>query len=398
MMRVLASALLLLSVCALAVLLPACASPANSNSVAHSTRALADPLADLPMNEVQVIGSHNSFKLAMQPELFTMALATAPRTEHIDYSHISLTDQLNLGLRNLEIDVHYDPVGARFSDPLGNRLLKSNNIEPWPRDERSELTTPGFKVLHDVDFDFRSSRYSFEGALTELREWSAAHPDHPPIVVTMNCRAGQSRDPFAPSAAPLDEAVMRTLDEALSGTLGRERLLRPDDLRRDESSLRAGVLRHGWPTLRQASGRFLFVLDEGGKTRTEYLRAFPGLRDASFFVDVEPEQPEAAIFVMNDPRTQHDEIRKRVRQGFLVRTRADADTQEARRNDFSRFESAMSSGAQIITTDYYIPDRRRNDTYFVRFENGGFARANPVHLSPTKADDDHPTNSGSARR
>lgn len=121
-------------------------------------------------------------------------------------------------------------------------------------------------------------------------------------------------------------------------------------------------------------GRFYFVLDEGGKTRETYLSEFPGLRGAAYFVDVEPTEPEASIFVMNDPVKQESEIRTRTAQGFIVRTRADADTAEARREDFSRFEAAKRSGAQVITTDYYIPDRKRSDRYFIRFEGGSFVR------------------------
>jgi len=82
--------------------------------------------------------------------------------------------------------------------------------------------------------------------------------------------------------------------------------------------------------------------------------------------------------VMNDPVRDEAKIRDLVRQGFMVRTRADADTKEARANDLSRFEAAQRSGAQVITTDYYIPDRSIDDRYIVRFEGGGLIRANPV--------------------
>ena len=87
--------------------------------------------------------------------------------------------------------------------------------------------------------------------------------------------------------------------------------------------------------------------------------------------------PEAAIFIINDPLRDESRIRDLVAMGFLVRTRADADTSEARSNDRRRFEAAKRSGAQIITTDYYIPDRSVDDRYMVRFDDGAFVRPNP---------------------
>lgn len=42
-----------------------------------------------------------------------------------------------------------------------------------------------------------------------------------------------------------------------------------------------------------------------------------------------------------------------VRQGYLVRVRADIDTVEARTNDTSRRDKSWATGAQIVSTDYY---------------------------------------------
>jgi hypothetical protein len=40
----------------------------------------------------------------------------------------------------------------------------------------------------------------------------------------------------------------------------------------------------------------------------------------------------------------------------MVRTRSDAGTLEARKNDYTRFFAALTSNAQIISTDYYKAD------------------------------------------
>jgi hypothetical protein len=68
----------------------------------------------------------------------------------------------------------------------------------------------------------------------------------------------------------------------------------------------------------------------------------------------------------------------------MVRTRADAGTWESRSGDYSRMNMAFSSGAQIISTDYYRPDERAPidpdwSDYSVQLPNYVVARLNPVN-------------------
>jgi hypothetical protein len=155
--------------------------------------------------------------------------------------------------------------------------------------------------------------------------------------------------------------------------------LTPDAVRGSFPTLRDAILTRRWPTVQAASGKFILVLDEGGATRQRYLDAFPGLRSASLFTTFDADHPDAAILVINEPIEKEREIADLSARGFLVRTRADAGTTEARRTDFTRFEAAKRSGAQIITTDYYIPDRKMSDLYVVRFSEplSPFVRPRP---------------------
>lgn len=75
------------------------------------------------------------------------------------------------------------------------------------------------------------------------------------------------------------------------------------------------------------------------------------------FVTVSEDHPAAAFFILNDPVAQETRIRNLVQQGFMVRTRADANTQEAHAGNLSRFEAAKRSGAQLISTDYYLSEQ-----------------------------------------
>jgi hypothetical protein len=65
-----------------------------------------------------------------------------------------------------------------------------------------------------------------------------------------------------------------------------------------------------------------------------------------------------------------------VKKGYIIRTRADSDTQQARANDKSSFNAACASGAQIITTDYYLKSAFFKSDYVVKFDDGKYFRAN----------------------
>jgi hypothetical protein len=53
----------------------------------------------------------------------------------------------------------------------------------------------------------------------------------------------------------------------------------------------------------------------------------------------------------------------------MVRTRADVDTREARENDARRREAAFASGAQAVSTDYYLPATHFGNQYQVSLPN-----------------------------
>jgi hypothetical protein len=75
-----------------------------------------------------------------------------------------------------------------------------------------------------------------------------------------------------------------------------------------------------------------------------------------------------------------DDIAGAVNQGFLVRTRADADTVEARVNDTTRRDRALASGAQYVSTDYMVPDTRFGP-YQARMPAGVVVACNPLRAA-----------------
>lgn len=142
-------------------------------------------------------------------------------------------------------------------------------------------------------------------------------------------------------------------------------------------TLRDAVTARGWPTVDAVRGKVVFLLDNEGAICREYLQASEVLAGRLLFVSVPRTHPAAAWMKRNDPIGSFDEIQSLVKDGFLVRTRADAGTVEARANDPMRRDKAFASGAQLVSTDYPEPDLRFSE-YAVRFEPRVVVRANPV--------------------
>jgi hypothetical protein len=153
-------------------------------------------------------------------------------------------------------------------------------------------------------------------------------------------------------------------------------------VRGDFPTLEAAVLAHAWPSLRKSRGRFLFVLDEGGAKLETYVKGHPSLKGRVMFVTALAGRPEAAFLIVNEPIGQFHYIRKLVQSGYMVRTRADADTYEARQGDTTRMHAAFESGAQVIFTDYYYRNPDFTADYQVRLPGGVTFRWNPLLQPP----------------
>lgn len=79
-----------------------------------------------------------------------------------------------------------------------------------------------------------------------------------------------------------------------------------------------------------------------------------GARQFEFYVYADPAGGHYAR--VNDARTDQRRIAELVAAGYLVRTRADIDTIEARSGDTALQAAAFASGAQYVSTDYLVPN------------------------------------------
>jgi hypothetical protein len=191
-------------------------------------------------------------------------------------------------------------------------------------------------------------------------------------------------DPGFGFVVPLafDAEALDQIDADIRSVFPDRRLILPDDVRGRWASLEEAVLVDGWPTLKQSKGRVLFALDNGGALRELYLEGHASLEGRVLFVGSSPGEPHAAFMKMNNPLSESGLIAERVAAGYIVRTRADSDTYEARQNLTEKRDAALASGAQYVSTDYPVSDPDFGTDYRVEIPDGAPARCNPVNAPP----------------
>ncbi|MDA7881269.1 phosphatidylinositol-specific phospholipase C1-like protein [Akkermansiaceae bacterium] len=309
-------------------------------------------------NQTQVIGTHNSYHLAPAKEaLKLIGLFSKRGAEAWAYSRKPLDQQLEAGIRQFELDVFADPKGGLFGS-------------------NAEMKKPGMKVMHVPGIDEGTVHPTLIGALTAVEKWSKAHPSHVPVMILIELK-DRAQVPFAPKPVPFDREQMEALELEVRKVFREEHLITPDQIRGESTSLREAVLKKGWPELDELRGKVMFCLDNEGRHREVYLKGNPTLEKRLMFVSVPKTNPAAAWMKRNDPVGSFEEIKVLVSEGFLVRTRADAETREARSNDVKRRDLALSSGAQFVSTDFPKEDPGLSE-YAVRLPGKVVARINPV--------------------
>jgi hypothetical protein len=329
------------------------------------------------INQIQVLASHNSYHVEPEPALLT-ALGTVlgAAANGFEYTHRPLADELDAGVRHVELDVFVDdPAGGRYAHPRLVPLLGLDPVDP-------ALAGPGLKVLHVQEVDYRSTCPTLVDCLEDVRDWSRDHPGHLPITIQI-----EAKDDVIPVPAalgfvqplPWTAPDFADLEAEIHSVFGDDGIISPGDVKGRSPSLADAVRKGRWPTVDEAGGQVMFVLDDEGAKRDAYRAQVPDIDDRLIFVDVPPSDPDAAMMVVNDPVGDGARIRDLVSQGFIVRTRADADTVEARTGDTRRRDAAFASGAQYVSTDYVFPDDRFGTGYVVDLPGSGAARCNPVN-------------------
>lgn len=332
----------------------------------------------LRINEVQVVASHNSYHVQPEPKLFdALRAALGDVVNGWEYTHRPLAEEFDVGVRQVEFDAFVDrPEGGLYASPaLGPTL----SLEP----QTPSMSEPGIKVFHIQEVDYRSTCPTFVECLTQVKAWSDAHPRHLPITIQVEPKDGTIADPGLGFVTPLPWTTdaFAGLEAEIRSVFDEDEVITPGSVQGRFPSLPEAVEAGRWPTLALARGKVMFVLDDGGAERELYRQLHPDSADRLAFVSAAPPDPDAGVVVVNDPVRDGDRIRQLVTDGYIVRTRADADTVEARTGDTSTQEAAWASGAQFVSTDYPFPDEQFGHGYVAEVPGPGVVRCSPV-LAP----------------
>lgn len=291
--------------------------------------------AGLRLNEIQVVGTHNSYHLRPPADALKAMIAIRRDARQWDYSRETLDQQLARNIRNFELDLH--------------------------------VVQGQWRVMHVPTLDAGSTVATLDEALGVIRQWSNEHAGHIPVSLLLEIKdegPRLSRAVRQPTTADFDR-----LDEQLRTALG-ERLVTPDEVRGDRDDLPSAVKANGWPTLEKAAGRLLAILHANVENQRLYVAGHEALRGRALFVDCAAGQPHSGVIVLNSPGDP--EIGELVRQGYLIRTRADSQGEIVP----ARREQALACGAHILTTDYPVGEIEPSRAFAL--PDNAAARVNPM--------------------
>jgi Phosphoinositide phospholipase C, Ca2+-dependent len=292
--------------------------------------------AELRLNQLQWIGTHNSYHIEPSPNEAFPDLA---------YSHQPLPEQLAMGLRFFELDIQ------------------------TPAKRRGTSATSELEVFHVVGIDEGTHCRAFRLCLQQIGDFVEENPHAGPVFVQLELKLqkGVRGQQIANTLMAVNAEIVQTI--------GRAGLLVPSDIADKPTSLRSSVQSGGWPLASQASSKIIFILNSSDRVTEIYLRMlradfrkvmFPALEDRT--------DPRAAV--INTFDLSSDIACQASQSGQLVITYADWRTTAARNNDTSQRDAAFKSGAQLIATDFPVPDLRKS-SYQVSFSDGLVSTSNP---------------------
>jgi hypothetical protein len=335
------------------------------------------------LNQIQVIGTHNSYHAGLAPSEAKLMMEKNPKLfQALEYQHAALDRQLSSGVRQIELDIFADSEGGRYARPSGPDAVAAAGLPKDPAfDPEGLMSKPGFKVMHVQDIDYRSTCQQLIACLQIVRSWSKSHPGHVPIFILLETKQTDLPPQYhAVTTEKFTASTFDALDAEIRSVFHAGEMIIPDQVRGKYRTLEEAVLHNNWPRLASARGKVIFLMDQRPVGPT-YLAGHPSLRHRVIFTNAEPGQPDCAFTEENDGTAEA--IAALVRKGYLVRTRTDSDTKQARTNDTSRRDLALESGAQLLSTDYPSSEPSPWTGYSVSLPNGVVARCNPVNSPPS---------------
>jgi hypothetical protein len=309
--------------------------------------------ANLKLDQLQIVATAESYKQRPDQALRNLIRMGGKKdAEALDYGLAPLTEQLDSDVRGLQFDVAYDPQGGAYKNPAGAGMA----MDLLPDDYIHAMEKPGFKTIHVLDVDYRSSCLALQDCLKQVAAWSKSHPGHLPIFISLKINDTRTPIPGATKPVTCDDTALDALDAEIRANFAPDKIITPAQMQGSHASLREAAMAHAWPSLAQARGKVIFVLNDGAARAKAYQGQRKSLEGRAMFVATDDASPLAAFASIPDPVKDSARIRQAVQQGFMVVTRADEETREARKNDGARRDAAFASGAQIIQTDFAMAD------------------------------------------
>jgi hypothetical protein len=257
--------------------------------------AAPDASSDLRLNHLQMRGTHNSYHIHSDYDVADW-----------DYDLPPLEEQLGpLGVRQLELDVHYDKDTDRFD------------------------------VFHIPRLDDHTHCRRLADCLGILKTWSDAHPRHHLMFVFVEPKDDVDTEKVYRHFPALEADVLSVWP--------RERIVAPDDVRGGHASLREAVTTDGWPRVDDTRGKILLVLLDSDANRDAYLQWTPDLAGHLFFPLVAEDDPRFAVVSDDSPDRDEAHLHDLVAGGFIVRSLSTSDAER---------EAAIRAGVHCISNDH----------------------------------------------
>ncbi len=292
-------------------------------------------------NEVAFIGTHNSYKIGATRQYKELYDALDVATfgligkETAEFEADTLTQQLELGIRNLELDI-----------------------------ETVTGEKTGFVISHIPYLDNVSSCYDFATALEEVKLWSLNNPGHLPVTLIVEPKRG---------VVPIEGMrgfnidYANLLDELVRDALG-ECLLTPADMMGEYASFKEMREADGWLPLGDTMGKILVLLHDSSAT-TKFIKQDESIKSRAMFpvLRYEDRNKSYTSFILdNEPdialRHQQENIDK---CNLVVRTRADSFPNFSEK----RYETVNKCRSQIISSDYVV---KAKETPYHTFSFDGY--------------------------
>ena len=282
----------------------------------------------LRLNHLQAPGSHNSFHIA----------PAKPISGEHRYTHTPLDDGLErLGLRQLELDIHWDRISNKYT------------------------------VFHIPGLDELSTCHFLTDCLQVVRTWSLENPGHQPIFIFI-----EPKDFL--DAYPITDYDL--LDAEIRSVWPEDRILTPDRLQVDYLSVHERITSEGWPTLGELRDHVLFTLLDTEVHYSGYTHGNTSLKCRVMFVDGKTnlDSPFAAIIKLVNPLESTRMIQDALSRQFIVGSNVDNATATDVDNA-ARLNAALTLGVHLLSSDFPEPVVGR--TYSLVLPEGTPSRCNP---------------------